>query len=287
MESSRCRAFVRAVSLGSLTAAAKSLGYTTSGVSQLITALEDDLGIPLLIRNRKGVQPTEEGKLIYQAANAYLAREDEIYQLAAEIKGVSTGTITIASYASISINILPELLKSFLNVYPGISIRIVEGSKAQIDEWLKSGFADIAFTSKFSSRAYSWVEFMEDELYVLLPPDHRLADRKTIHAEELRDENFVMTVRGDDLDVIDVFNKYSISPNIKFTTYENDSAVSLVNSGLGITILNNLAITNQRNCIKIPLEPAEYIQYGMATPAHINQTPAVKKLMDYATKYLR
>lgn len=286
MESSRCRAFVRAVSLGSLTAAAKSLGYTTSGVSQLINALEDDLGIPLLIRNRKGVTPTEEGKLIYQAANAYLAREDEIYQIASEIKGMVVGTITIASYASISINVLPNLLKSFLEEYPNISIRIVEGSKTQIDEWLRTGFADIAFTSKFSNRAYSWDGFMQDEMFVVVPQDHKFAGREYLTVEELADETFIMTVRGDDLDVFDVFNKFYLSPNIKYTTYQNESAVSLVNAGLGITVLNSLAISNPKNCSLIPLKPAEYIYYGMATPSHINQTPAVKKLLEFAKRYL-
>ena len=55
METSRCKAFFAAATLGSLTAAADRLGYTPSGVSQLITALEDDLGFKLLERDRKSV----------------------------------------------------------------------------------------------------------------------------------------------------------------------------------------------------------------------------------------
>ena len=64
MDTSRYRAFVQASDQGSLSKAAKTLNYTPSGVSQLITALERDLGFSVLERNPHGVQPTSEGSRI-------------------------------------------------------------------------------------------------------------------------------------------------------------------------------------------------------------------------------
>lgn len=61
MESARCKAFVTAAETGSFSKAGEVLGYTPSGVSQLVTSLERELGLPLLGRNRKGVTLTENG----------------------------------------------------------------------------------------------------------------------------------------------------------------------------------------------------------------------------------
>ena len=70
MESARCKAFVASVETGSFRAAAESLGYTPSAVSQLVAALEKDLGLRLLVRTKKGVILTPEGKKLLPIARA-------------------------------------------------------------------------------------------------------------------------------------------------------------------------------------------------------------------------
>nr|MDU2066558.1 LysR family transcriptional regulator [Sporomusaceae bacterium] len=107
MESARCKAFLAAVETGSFSKAAEVLNYTPSGVSQLVTSLENDLGFPLLRRNPKGVTLTENGKQILPAVRDFLLQENRIFQLAAEISGLLIGSITIASYSSISTHWLP------------------------------------------------------------------------------------------------------------------------------------------------------------------------------------
>ena len=63
MEAVKCEAFLAAAELGSLTATAELLGYTQSGVTRMIGTLEEELGFPLFLRSKKGVQLTENGKL--------------------------------------------------------------------------------------------------------------------------------------------------------------------------------------------------------------------------------
>ena len=86
MDTSRYRAFVQASDQGSLSKAAKTLNYTPSGVSQLITALERDLGFSVLERNPHGVQPTSEGSRILPAARAVIQEEERLLQVSSEIK---------------------------------------------------------------------------------------------------------------------------------------------------------------------------------------------------------
>ena len=95
MESARCKAFVAAAECGSFTAAAGKLGYTPSGVSQLVTALERELGFPLLDRSRRGVTLTGEGERFLPEIRGFLGKEDHIYELAAEVRGLTVGSVEI------------------------------------------------------------------------------------------------------------------------------------------------------------------------------------------------
>ena len=83
METARCRAFVVAADTGSFSKAAEALSYTPSGVNQLVTALEKELGFPLFRRNTKGVSLTENGRLLLPAIRKFLRQEDRIFELSA------------------------------------------------------------------------------------------------------------------------------------------------------------------------------------------------------------
>ena len=112
MESARCKAFMYAADTGSFTKAAERLNYTPSGVSQLVGALENETGLTLLRRTRKGVTLTPDGEILLPAVREFLEKENRIYELAAEVKGLLVGSVTIAAYSSISTHWLPEVIRS-------------------------------------------------------------------------------------------------------------------------------------------------------------------------------
>ena len=92
METARCRAFMVSAEAGSFTRAAEQLNYTPSGVSQLVTAFENELGFALLRRTKRGVSLTESGKLIMPAVREFLAQEGRIEEIASEINGILAGS---------------------------------------------------------------------------------------------------------------------------------------------------------------------------------------------------
>ena len=118
MESARCKAFMYAADTGSFTKAAERLNYTPSGVSQLVGALENETGLTLLRRTRKGVTLTPDGEILLPAVREFLEKENRIYELAAEVKGLLVGSVTIAAYSSISTHWLPEVIRDFEQDYP-------------------------------------------------------------------------------------------------------------------------------------------------------------------------
>ena len=97
METARCRAVLAAAETGSFSKAAEVLRYTPSGVNQLVTALENELGFALFRRNTKGVALTENGELLLPTIREFLRQEDRIFELSTEINGLLVGSVTIAS----------------------------------------------------------------------------------------------------------------------------------------------------------------------------------------------
>ena len=175
METARCRAFLAAADTGSFSKAAELLSYTPSGVSQLVSALEADIGYPLLRRTNKGVTVTAEGSTLIPAIREFLNCEDNIYQLAADTNGLLIGSVTIASYSSMATHWLPEIISRFQADYPLIKITLLEGIRQEVIKWLDDKRADIAFTSFREPFPYDWIPLSEDRMMAVLPKQHPCA----------------------------------------------------------------------------------------------------------------
>lgn len=287
MDSARIKAFISSVDEGSFTAAGKSLGYTPSGISQLVSALETDLGFPLLVRKSRGVVMTREGELIYPEAIEYLNKEKSIYRIAAELSGADVGQVIIASYSSVATQVLPTIIREFSEQYPSISIILREGTKTQIEEIINSGEADLSFATRLSNPMYSWIPFMEDPMVIVLPKDHPFANAEVYPISELANESLIMPGEGDDVDAMDLLAEHGIEPNIKYTTVENHTAINMVEEGLGVSIMNDFITKSWDSDVSIvPLSPESDITLGISLPSLESAPPAVRKFILFAADRL-
>lgn len=288
MESARCKAFMYAAETGSFTKAAELLNYTPSGVSQLVGALENETGLILLRRTRKGVALTSDGEILLPAVREFIEKENRIYELAAEAKGLLLGSVTVAAYSSISTHWLPEVIRDFEKDYPQIEIRLMEGIRQEVTRWLDEKKADIGFLSYQEPMPYEWTPLNYDEMLAILPKDHPYALKESYPLINCETDSFIMPALGRDDDVVSLFEKNGIKPNIHFTTLENFATMAMIEKGLGMSVMNNL-ITEKWNCdvVKIPVEPPSRIILGMAVPSYKQTSPAVKRFMQYAVSRLK
>ncbi|MBQ4466790.1 MAG: LysR family transcriptional regulator [Firmicutes bacterium] len=285
METARCKAFLAAAEEGSLTAAGDRLGYTPSGVSQLITALEDDLGLKLLERTKKGVGLTKAGEEILPVIRHFLSDEDSLYEKASDIKGLSIGNITVAAFPSIATFWLPELISKFQKEYPNIDIRVMEGITQEINEWIKDGTADMAILSMTDQEDFDWYPLQDDRMVAVISKEHPLAYKESFPMERLSEEDFIMPALGHDLDVEALFVTHEIKPKIAFTTMENPVTLSMIKSGLGISVMNELCTGLWKDQLKImPLDPPCFITFGVAVNEHRHLSPASQKFLEYVVK---
>ena len=287
METARCRAFLAAAETGSFSRAAEVLRYTPSGVNQLVSALEKEVGFSLFSRSTKGVALTANGQLLLPVIREILHQEDRLFELSAQMNGLLIGTVTIAAYSSIATHWLPAVIRAFQQDYPHVEIKLMEGIWQEVSQWLEERTADIGFFSYQENMPFEWIPLAEDPMVALLPRSHPLAEAPCYPLENCEQDSFIMPALGCDDDVEALFARNRVRPNIRYTTMESFSVMSMVEQGLGVSVMNKL-ITEKRVCdvAMIPIDPPASITLGAAFHSRTDASPAAKMFLKYAVRML-
>lgn len=141
------RVFKAVASSGSISAASKQLYISQSAVSQSIKQLEEQLETRLFIRNSRGVELTADGALLYDYVKSALSLIDSGEQKMAQNRALMSGELVIGASDTITSCFLLPHLRSFHTSYPGIHLRVVNGTGGEVIRFLHDGHVDIAFTS--------------------------------------------------------------------------------------------------------------------------------------------
>lgn len=235
-------ALQKIVELGSFSKAAEKLGYTQSAMSQMIASLEDELSIKLLNRFRTGAKLTIEGAEIYpymeRTIYAYLAVQEK----AKEIKGLETGIIRMGTLASISAHWLPALLKEFKAQYPNVEFVIHQGDYTSIQEWIKTGAVDFGFVNPKAVSGVETIVLKEGAMLAVLPENHTLAEKEIVPLKELAKEPFILLEEGHYYEPLEVFKSIGVVPNVEYTIHDDYAIMTMVEAGLGVSILAELVL---------------------------------------------
>lgn len=286
MDNNRCKAFVECVEKGSISAAADALGYTPSAVSQLITAFEKELGLKLLARSTRGVTLTSEGSAMLPVIRSYLTREQEIYQYASELKGVVTGKLDIAAYPSVATTWLPGVVRRFKNDFPGIQINIMESIKSDIVRRFEQNTADIGFLAYSEPMPYDWIPLTDIEIIAAIPEDHPLADAESFPIAECENDDFIIGSWGKEQEILEILDRFNVHPNIKYTTYDTPATLAMVRMGLGVSFVNELSARHWNgHLVKLPLDPPQKSNFGIAIPSKEQMTSAARKFVEYTVRF--
>lgn len=287
MDSLKVNVLIKALEEGSMSAAAEALGYTTSGISQMITGIENELGFPIVTRGRSGIALTKAGEALYPALLAFSRADSNIRQLASEQRGLVGGQLLIGAFSSIAANWLPGIIRRFKDDYPGISISILEGIHHEIDHWMATTKMDFCMYSYRPGQESDWIPLYEDPMLIVVSPQHPFASRSSVAPEELNGQPFIMPGRGRDLDVVELLNRFQVKPDIRYITLENYSAMSMVEAGLGISVMNELITLGRLNhVVMLPFDPPQSITLGIAAPDSKNLSPAARKFIQYIREEL-
>lgn len=285
MDQKKCVALLTAIDLGNLTRAAEQLGYTQSGLSYVIKSLENELGFPLLLRSRAGVRPTQDCQRILPLLRELERKNRQLEEEAADIRGLAVGTVSVATFPSISRFWLPQILRDFAQQYPGITVSILETGQEELDECLRDGVVDLAFCSYHQNTPFQWIPFLEDEIWAVVPQNHPLAGCPELSLAQLAEEPFILEDRAYDYDISRVIRDAGVHPNVRWTSKDELAILAMVRLELGVSVMPALYLHEEHPGVTVrPLVPRAHRQLGASLPDLDNLSPAARRFLISAKK---
>ncbi len=272
------KAIREVVATGSLRAAATSLGYSPSAVSQQISSIERLCGVPLLERSSRSIRPTAAGTQLARLATRILSELDSVEEEMRAFASSERGRLHVGSFWSAGYRLVPAVLLEILQGRPDVDLRYEEGDWHEVLPQVLDGGLDIAVVAQYGTvpRSYpSEIEarlILEEPLYLLLPSDHRLAKRQEIRVSDLADERWICA--PDETDAAGSLHHICAAagfrPEIIFRTDDYKLPFELVRNGLGVAIVPQLAIPESWDVSLIRL----------ANPTHVRKVYLVHRAVD-------
>ncbi len=285
MDYSFTKVFVEIAEQSNITKAAENLGYTQSGLSHTLNRAEDELGFKLFYRAKSGVTLTPEGELLLPVAKELELDMEKLYETISSIQGITKGHLTIGTFQSISIHVLSPVLKAFEQDYPQIKIDLKEGTIQEIHDWIMDHTVDLGLTSIHEKDEFESIPLYDDPMMAVVPADYDLNGRDYMDVREFEDQPFIMASmeKENDRDVDKVIKKSGINVNIKFTSKDDTAIMSMVEYGLGVSIIPELyTFRHFQNIQVVPLNPPFKRVLGIGLYSLSKASPATLKFIEYA-----
>lgn len=281
MDTEKCAALLCALEEGTLARAADRLGYTPSGISRMIAALEEDVGFPLLYRGRSGVSATGECEALLPALRQMVYQAESCRQTAASLRGLEQGSITVGANYRFYARQLAQLMARFREKHPGIAFQTIEGTSTTLVTALQEHRADLCIISRREG-THQWLPLRQDQMMVMLSPQHPLA-ADAVPIQRLETESYIEIYPGRETDNSRILAENGVCPGNRFAGVEDDfSAMAMVEAGLGIALVNALiAGTLNGNVVFRPLDPPQYVEVGIATPPPEIMSPAARRFLNF------
>jgi DNA-binding transcriptional LysR family regulator len=253
----RLRVLREVASKGSFSAAAESLAYTQSAVSQQIAALEREAQTKLVERSARGVRLTEAGRALVKHADVILARLAEA-ELEA-IAGLRGGRLRLISFPTAGATIMPRAIALFRERHPFVELSLEPAEPPEALEKLRGGECDIALTidAPFACADEDGIDkqhLLDDPMYVAMPSEHPLAHKPKIKLEELASDPWIGGSSGgcpDTLILLRACNAAGFEPKIAFHSDDYLAIQGFVAAGMGVSLIPDLALLALRDDVVI------------------------------------
>ena len=275
-------AFIKAVEYSSFTKAAEVLNYSQSGISRMINDLEKEWGVTLLERGRAGVRLTSDGMKLLPHAKGLCAEYEKLQMQVDELNGLQSGLIRIGTFSSVATHWLPKIIKEFQKDYPNIDYELLLGDYTEIEEWILDGRVDCGFLRLPTHPELETIFIEQDQLMAIIPENHPLASCEKFPVTALCDEPFMLLEKGAKAEISEIFERYNLKPNVRFTTWDDYAVMSMVENGLGISILPQLILRRvPYKIIAKELDVPAYRSIGLALRGQESASLAIKRFLEY------
>lgn len=234
-------AFRAVVSLGSMTKAAQALGVSQPAVSRLIVDFEQAVGLRLFSRQRGGVEPTDDARMLFAQVEKLFVGLEELDHHVAAIKSLATGTVSIVAMDIYANGMLPEIIGAFCLRHPHVNVRLESQPHDRIADWVGAHRSDLGFaTLPLANATVPAVKLIERPALCVMPAGHALSAMPVVHAADLAGRPFVSFLRGTPFryETDALFEKAGIDRVLRTEAMTHEAVCSLVSHGLGVSIVS-------------------------------------------------
>jgi len=289
MDSKKLEILMTAADLGSFTKASEVVGYTQSGLTHMMDALEREIGFPLLRRSHNGIQLTEQGSQLMPAIREFLQANANLENQIRAIAEKKTEVIRVAAYSSIAMHWMPEILYRFRRLCPEIKVdlRMVDHALEPF-ELLEQGQTDVIFASRQNYSFCDWIPLYQEKMYAILPRDYPLEGREVFPLEEFSGQEFLMPYGRFDIDVKAAVSPVGIRLNSKLSRVDDETVIRMVGRGLGVSMMTELMIRGRTDDVLcVPVTPPALRELGMGTHIKKKETENIRKLKECVMAFMR
>ena len=248
----------------------------------MIADLEKEWNVTLLERSVGGVRLTSDGTKLLPYAKNVVAEYEKLQMEVDELNGLQSGLIRIGTFSSVATHWLPNIIKAFQKDYPDIDYELLLGDYTEIEEWIAEGRVDCGFLRLPANSDFDTIFLERDRLLAVISENHPLAGCERFPVKALCGEPFMLLEKGAKAEISEVFEKNGLTPNVKFTTWDDYAVMSMVESGLGISILPKLILKRIPYRIAAKeLDVPAYRDIGLALKNRKTASLAVKRFIEY------
>lgn len=236
---------------GSLSAAARELGFSQPAVSQQLRQLERIVRTPVILRSGRRSRLTQAGEILLTHGAQAVAAAQRARSEIELISGLQGGELKLCAFPSASATIVPRALASFNEQFPGVAVRLLEGEAPVAIELLAAGEADIAVVGQYYTTGeppaevpaeWVWRTILEERVFVALPKGHRCAGREVVDIGELAAERWIAGCEECRRNLSDTAHGSGFTPRISFETDDYVALQRLSAAGLGVALIPELMV---------------------------------------------
>ncbi|NMA69043.1 MAG: LysR family transcriptional regulator [Desulfitobacterium sp.] len=224
----------------SFTQAARNLYVSQPAISKVIKNIENELGVILFDRSGKQVVLTDAGKVLYKQAQGIMKSFQNLTKEINDLTNMEKGKICIGLPPMIGSRFFPKVLGQFRELYPNISIQIVEVGAKVVEAEVERGNLDMGVAVlPVDKEIFYYFRFVQDSLKLVVHPAHPLAKRKSVTLSELSKEDFVFFHEDFRLHdrILEECNRVGFEPNLVTKSSQWDFISEMTAYKLGISLL--------------------------------------------------
>ncbi len=294
MADRRLQVFYTVARLLSFTKAAETLHMTQPAVTFQVRQLEDHFNTRLFDRTHNRVALTEAGRKAYEYAEEIFGLYAQMENTVKELTGDVSGALTLGASTTIAEYMLPALLRGFTMEFPDINLKLNVSNTEGIVSMVENSMIDLGVVEGPVTNKNLLVEVCRiDQLVVVVPPDHAIAQRESISMEEIINFPFIcreegsgtrevilehMTSQGLDRNNLNIFLELGSPESIK----------GAVEAGMGISIVSIATLEKElalEKLVAVPLDPPLERAFSFVRQRQKFRLHAMEKLLDFARNY--